>query len=233
MPPEEARRWFGYLDQPNFPPRYNIAPTQPVAIVRERPGADGVERRFALIRWGFLPAFVKDPRSFPLIFNARAESLREKASFSAAMKRRRCLFVADGFYEWRSDARRARSRDAFPFRRADGAPIGFARVWESWSGPNGEEVDTACIVTTAANRATACVHDRLPAMIERKDFARWLAADETAAADAFSLLAPAPDDLLTFFEIGPEVNDARNEGPQLQRLSAPGEPASTVQPSLF
>ncbi len=103
-PPEAVRRFFGYLEQPNFPPRYNIAPTQPVPIVRGRIGTDGeLERHFDLVRWGFLPPFVKDPRQFPLIFNARCETLLSKASFKNAFRRRRCLFIADAFYEWRRD----------------------------------------------------------------------------------------------------------------------------------
>ncbi|HPG02566.1 MAG TPA: SOS response-associated peptidase, partial [Rhodoblastus sp.] len=97
LPPEAMRQLFGYIEQPNFPPRYNVAPTQPVPIVRAARG----ERHFGLVRWGFLPGFVKDPKTFPLIINARAEGIEAKPSFRAAIRRRRCLFVADGWYEWR------------------------------------------------------------------------------------------------------------------------------------
>ncbi|MFY9789403.1 MAG: SOS response-associated peptidase, partial [Pseudolabrys sp.] len=94
--PEAIRALFGYPEQPNFPPRYNVAPTQPIAVVRLIDG----RREFALMRWGLLPSWVKDPRDFTLLINARGESVMDKPAFSAAMKRRRCLVPADGFYEW-------------------------------------------------------------------------------------------------------------------------------------
>ena len=120
-----------------------------------------IERHFDLVRWGYLPPFVKDPRKFPLIFNARCETLLSKASFKNAFRRRRCLFIADAFYEWRRDPAGGRARP-YLFRRRDGAPLGLGGIYESWAGPNGEEVDTACIITTAANGPTAAIHDRLP-----------------------------------------------------------------------
>ena len=189
LPPEAVRRFFRYVERPDFPPRYNIAPTQPVAIVRAARRDDGgLERHFDLVRWGFLPPFVKDPRQFPLIFNARCETLRTKASFKNAFRRRRCLFVADAFYEWRRDGGR-RGRP-YLFQRADGAPLGLGGIWESWSGPNGEELDTACIITTAANGASAAIHDRLPAIIAPDCFDLWLDPDEASADAAFALLRP-------------------------------------------
>jgi hypothetical protein len=147
QPPEAVRAAFRFVEQPNFPPRYNIAPTQPAPIVRAARHADGETRRhFALARWGFLPAFVKDPQEFPLIFNARSETLAEKASFRNALRRRRCLFPADAFYEWRREPRtRGRpARTPFLFRRRDGATMGLAGLYETWMGPNGEEVETPC-----------------------------------------------------------------------------------------
>src|SRR6185436_20500126 len=147
--PEAIRRLFGYPEQPNFPPRYNVAPTQPVPIVRVVEG----KRQFALVRWGLIPPWVKDPRAFSLLFNARGESVNEKPAFKNAMKRRRCLFPADGFYEWKMEGGRKRPFVARP--KADGpmagGPVAFAGVWENWIGPNGEELETAAIVTTEAN----------------------------------------------------------------------------------
>ena len=103
LPPEAVRAFFDFIEQPNFPPRYNIAPTQPIPIVYAREHSRGGERHFLLVRWGFLPGFVKDPKDFPLLINARAETLLQKPSFRAAMKRRRCLVISDGFYEWRRE----------------------------------------------------------------------------------------------------------------------------------
>ena len=123
LPPEAVRAFFDYVEQPNFPPRYNIAPTQPIPIVYAREHTRGRERHFLLVRWGFLPGFVKDPKDFPLIINARAEAIAAKASFRAALKRRRCLVIADGFYEWRKISERgpeAALSDPPRQRRADG-----------------------------------------------------------------------------------------------------------------
>src|SRR5256885_9273051 len=136
--PEAIGQLFAYLEQPNFPPRYNVAPTQPVPIVRMAAG----KRQLALVRWGLLPAWVKDPRTFSLLINARGESVLDKPAFRHAMKRRRCLIPADGFYEWRSEAG---SKRPFVIRPKDGQPLAFAGLWEAWTGPNGEAMETAAI----------------------------------------------------------------------------------------
>lgn len=248
LPPEAVRRFFRYVEQPNFPPRYNIAPTQPVPIVRASLDSSGaITRHFDLVRWGFLPSFVKDPKSFPLIINARSETLLDKASFKTAFKRRRCLFIADAFYEWRRESatgagRRSASRP-YLFRRGDGAPLGLGGIWECWMGPNGEEADAACIITTAANGATAAIHDRLPAIIEASSFEKWLDPDETSADEAFDLLRPPENDVLNFFEIRPAVNKAENDSPEVQkpieaaqfppRAPATKAPAKSAQGTLF
>src|SRR5215813_5305497 len=153
--PEAFRRLFGYPEQPNFPPRYNVAPTQPIPVVRvmeER-------RQFALVRWGLIPPWVEDPRRFSLLINARADSVNDKPAFRNVMRRRRCLVPADGFYEWRTDDGRKRP---YCIRPKDGAPIAFAGLWESWMGPNGEEMETAAIITTVASREIAHLHHRMP-----------------------------------------------------------------------
>jgi putative SOS response-associated peptidase YedK len=212
--PEAIRRLFGYEETPNFPPRYNIAPTQPIPIVAAEHG----RRRFMLARWGFLPGFAKDPREFPLIINARAETVLEKASFRAAMKRRRCLVPADAYYEWLKlgGAGRRIEKKPYLFRRADGAPMGLAGLWETYAGADGSEIDTACILTTEANAATLAVHDRMPAILEPESFAPWLDCDGVSAQQAAELLKPASEDALTFYEIGPAVNKATRDGPEVQ-----------------
>jgi putative SOS response-associated peptidase YedK len=156
-PPGAVRVLFGYPEQPNFPPRYNVAPTQRIPLVRL---ADG-KRAFALARWGLLPGWVKDPKTFSLLVNARGESVLDKPAFRNAMRRRRCLIPADGFYEWRAGA----PKRPYFVRAKSGGPIAFAGLWETWTGPNGEEVDTAAIVTTRANRVLAAVHDRMPVIV--------------------------------------------------------------------
>lgn len=218
-PPEAMRSFFCYVEQPNFPARYNIAPTHPVPILTAHHDTDGrLGRHIRLVRWGFLPHFIKDPKSFPLIINARSETLRTKASFSAAFKRRRCLFMADAFYEWRRERTTRATAAGRPYlvHRHDGNPMGFAGLWETWVGPNGEEQDTACIVTTAANGATAAIHDRLPAILEPESFDLWLDPDESRADRAFGLLKPPGNEVLDFYEIGASINKVANDSPDVQ-----------------
>ena len=133
LPPEAVRAFFDYVERPNFPPRYNIAPTQPIPIVYAREHSHGAERHFLLVRWGFLPGFVKDAKDFPLLINARAETLGQKPSFRAALKRRRCLVISDGFYEWRRTSATG-PKQPFLIRRVNGEPMALAGLYETWSG---------------------------------------------------------------------------------------------------
>jgi putative SOS response-associated peptidase YedK len=208
LPPEAVRGYFRYVDQPNFPPRYNVAPTQPIPIVRLDKGA----RRFALVRWGFIPGFVKDLKQFPLIINARAEGIAEKPSFRAAIRRRRCLVVADGFYEWR---REGKTKQPFLIKRPNGGPIGFAGLWETWSSPDGGEIDTACIITTGANATMAAVHDRMPVVLEPGAFDAWL-DPHAEGKDILPLLRPAEEDVLELVPVSSLVNKVSNDGPEVQ-----------------
>ncbi len=205
--PEAIRALFRYPERPNFPPRYNVAPTQPVPIVRLMEG----ERHFALVRWGLIPAWVRDPKGFALLINARGESIHEKPAFRNAMKRRRCLFPADGFYEWKIEAGRRR---AFHLRRSGGGPLAFAGLWETWIGPNGEELDTAAIVTTQANREMAAVHHRAPVILPPEQFGLWL-DDRADVRAATALIGPAPDDSMEVYEVSPAVNKVANDSPDL------------------
>jgi putative SOS response-associated peptidase YedK len=206
--PEAIRRLFRYRQQPNFPPRYNVAPTQPVPIVRLAQG----EREFALVRWGLIPPWVKDPREFSLLINARGESVNDKPAFRNAMKRRRCLFPADGFYEWKAGGKNRRSYYARP---KAGGPIAFAGLWETWIGPNGEEMETAAIVTTQANRTMGAVHPRAPVIVAPEAFDLWLDCDKVDAAIATALIAPAPESLMEVYEISSAVNKVENDAPEL------------------
>jgi putative SOS response-associated peptidase YedK len=219
LPPEAVRAYFRYLETPNFPPRFNVAPTQPIPIVLAEPHSGGNRRHFQLVRWGFLPGFVKDPKAFPLIINARAETLADKASYRAALKRRRCLVIADGFYEWRkapAGGRGGAGKRPYLIRRVGGGPMGFAGLYETWSDPTGGEIDTACIVTTAANALTGLLHDRMPAILEPGDFSAWLDVDGVEPAKAAALLKPAPEAALELVEIGPSVNRAANDDARVQ-----------------
>ena len=162
-PPAALRQIFGYLEQPNFPPRHNIAPTQPVPVVIVENGV----RHFRLMRWGLLPAWVKDPRKFSLLINARSETVAEKPAFKNAIRRRRCLIPADGYYEWQGSAKPKRP---YFIHRRDGQPIGLAGLAETWVGPNGEELDTVAIVTAAASADLSVLHHRVPVTIHPERF---------------------------------------------------------------
>jgi putative SOS response-associated peptidase YedK len=226
MTPDEMKRLFRYPETPNFPPRYNIAPTQPVAVVIGEHG----ERHFRLMRWGLIPGWVKDPASFTLLLNARAETAAEKPAFRAAMRHRRCLVPTSGFYEWR---REGKVKQPFFLRPRQGVPIAFAGLWETWMGADGSEVDTAAILTTAANRLVAPIHDRMPAVIREPDFDEWLDTDNRRPADVARLLAPADDDLFEAIPVSSRVNAVRNDDAAVQSplsepqcIDSPAEPAS-------
>lgn len=211
--PEQLRALFRYLEQPNFPPRFNVAPTQPIAIVRLVNG----ERHFALVRWGLLPSWVKDPKAFSLLINARGETVTEKPAYRAAMKRRRCLIPADGFYEWKAGGPR---KQPYYIHARSGQPLAFGGLWETWTGPNGEELETAAIVTTAANETLAPLHDRMPLVIAPDQFDLWLGNGDEDTAAACALIKPAPDDLLEAYPVSTDVNRVANDNPSLMQRAA-------------
>jgi putative SOS response-associated peptidase YedK len=206
--PEAMRRLFRYLEQPNFPARYNVAPTQPIPIVRLFEG----RRQFALVRWGLLPAWVKDPKAFTLLINARGESVNDKPAFRNAMKYRRCLIPADGFFEWKIEGKA--KRPYFVYRK-DRSPFAFAGLWENWMGPNGEEVETAAIVTTDASPSIMHIHHRMPVMLEPEQFDMWLDTAHVDAQMAAGMLRPLADDKVAAHEISERVNRVANDAPDV------------------
>lgn len=215
--PEVLRETFGYEDQPNFPPRYNIAPTQPVPVVI----IDQGRRRFVLMRWGFIPGWVKDPRDFPLVFNIRSEGAREKPSFRAAFLRRRALMPADAFYEWH---RAGKVSTPYMIGRPDGAPFAFPALWETWMSPEGSEVDTVALVTGAAEGPMAAIHHRTPVILDPANWNEWL-DPRTSTERAEALLSPPVQTGLDLVRIGPAINKVANDGPEVQE---PAGEAGTV-----
>ena len=214
-PPEAVRAYFGYADTPNFPARYNIAPTQPIAVVaRDREGV----RRFRLMRWGLLPAFVKDPKTFPTLINARSEEVLVKPSFRNAMRWRRCLIPADGFYEWTGAKGKRRP---FLLRPRQGQLIAFAGLYERWHDKDGGEIDTVVILTRPANRTVSPLHDRMPVVLAPEHFTAWLDVKGTPADAAVKLLSPSSDDLFEAIEMHPKINDSRKDEPCIQEPLEP------------
>lgn len=240
--PEEVEALLGVVDVDAFPPRYNIAPTQPVLMAcstgPREPGSNLPDREAKLVRWGFLPSWVKDPKKFPLIINARSESVTEKNSFRAAIRHRRALLPASGFYEWRREG--GKSVQAYWVRPRDGGVIAFAGLMETYSEPGGSEIDTGCILTATANEEFAPIHDRMPVMIPREEFGRWLDCINNEPRDVADLMvAPEPG----FFEAIPVsnlVNKVANTGPEIQERVQPAEtgkpadkPVDDAQMQLF
>ncbi|MCE9634235.1 MAG: SOS response-associated peptidase [Planctomycetes bacterium] len=193
----------------DFAPRWNVAPTQTVPVVVE--GPRGV-RRVEPMRWGLVPSWADDLAIGSRMINARAETAATKPSFRAAMRSRRCLVPADGFYEWTGPAG---DRRPLRIRRKDGAVFAFAGLWEVWTKGR-EPVETFTILTTAPNDLLRSVHDRMPVILDPADFARWLdpdAKDPSAVADLAGLLVPCPEEAWEMVRVSRWVNDARHEGP--------------------
>lgn len=219
--PEELMELFGLLEADDFPARFNIAPTQPIIVIvasdRAEPGSNLPERKAMLVRWGFTPGWVKDPRDFPLLINARSETAVGKAAFRAAMRHRRILVPASGFYEWRRPAKGSReASQAYWVRPKKGGILAFAGLMETWSSADGSEVDTAAILTAGANKAVRHIHDRMPVVIQPEDFARWLDCKTREPRDVTDLMAPVSEDYFEAIPVSDKVNQVANSGPELQ-----------------
>lgn len=205
---ESLTEAFG-LVPPGFAIRrgYNIAPGQYIVIVR--PERD--QRVADLAYWGLIPGWVKDPTGFSKPINARAETLEEKPSFRIAYKRKRCLVPATGFYEWRAEGK---ARQPFYIHPAEGGFFAFAGLMEDWHGPNGEQMTSACIITTEANALMAPIHSRMPVILPEPAWALWL--DPAAQVRELApLLVPCPDHLLAAHAVSPAVGDVKQDGPDL------------------
>ena len=206
LPPDAMAQLFEAAPANDLPPvpNYNVCPTNRVHAVI----SDG-RRRLVGLRWGFVPHWYKTPSDGPLLLNARAETIAEKPAFRAAVRERRCLIPADGFYEWTTDASGARL--PWFFRRSDGAPIAFAGVWQDWER-EGERLSTCAIVTTEAKGSLTQVHHRVPVILRPEDWALWLGEEGKGAATPMN--APAEGDL-AFYRVDPRVNSNRASGPSI------------------
>lgn len=204
-------------DADEAPPRYNVAPTQPVLAVAA--SRNGESRRLGVLRWGLVPHWASDPKvGGARMINARAETVATTRAFRLPFRQRRCLVVADGYYEWRrvqGDPDGRPAREPHFLAPADGRPLAFAGLWDLWYDAEGQPLRTCTIVTTAANATAGAVHDRMPVLLPRGAWARWLAPEPLTAAEQHALLGPAPEDALRVRRVGDLVNSVRNEGPEL------------------
>ncbi|MEP9397268.1 SOS response-associated peptidase [Mesorhizobium sp. KR2-14] len=224
--PVEVGEAFSLADLEPFPPRYNIAPTQPILMVSagelREPGSNFPDRRSLLVRWGLIPAWVKDTRDFPLLFNARSETAAEKNSFRTAMRHRRALVPASGFYEWRQIG--GKRVQAYWVRPKHGGVIAFAALLETYAEPGGSEMDTGAILTTSASSDIAHIHDRMPVVIHQQDFSRWLDCRFQEPRHLADLLRPTEPGFFEPIPVSDLVNKVANTGPQIQARVEPSEP---------
>lgn len=217
-PHEAVSRLFGVADAPAVEPRYNIAPTQFIAAVRER---EDRRRGLGLLYWGLVPSWSKDRAIGARMINARGETLREKPSFRNAYRRRRCLVLADGYYEWQ---RSGPVKQPYFISLASGGSFGMAGLWETWSDPaGGDPFESCCIVTTAPAAAVAHVHDRMPVIVDPADYAEWLDPANQSVDELDRLLVPSPNPGLNARPVSRRVNDARNQGADLVAPVGPAD----------
>ncbi|TWG67636.1 MULTISPECIES: SOS response-associated peptidase [unclassified Aminobacter] len=215
-----------------FPPRYNIAPTQPIMVIGPAPtreqGSNQPLRHAYLVRWGFIPSWVKDVREFPMLINARSETAAEKASFRAAMRHRRVLIPASGFYEWRKLP--GKKTQPYWIRPRHGGVIAFAGLVETYAEPGGSEIDTGAILTTGASGEIAKVHDRAPVVVQPEDYSRWLDCITQEPRDVSDIMKPVQPDFFEAIPVSDKVNKVANVGPDLQERVPEVAPASEPKP---
>ncbi len=196
-------------------PSYNVAPRATVYGVRDRVKDDDRRRYLSGLRWGLVPSWAKDPKAGDRMINARAESLADKPAYQRAFQRHRCLVPAEGFYEWQ---RRGGRKQPMFIHRRDGEPMAFAGLWAAWrdaKDPDADWLRTCAIVTTNANDSLAPLHDRMPVVLEARDWDRWLDPAVDDVVGLRQLLVAASNDLLVAYPVGTAVNSADNDGPEL------------------
>jgi putative SOS response-associated peptidase YedK len=217
--PEDLREIFGLSEEPRIVPHYNVTPSQPLAVVRVVRDATG--RTLESLRWGLVPFWADDPKIGQKLALARVETVATSPAFRDAVRKHRCLIVVDGFYEWKRDGN-SKSQPFF-FRRPDGAPFAIAGVWDRWVSKDGEVIESCAIVTQPARPPVEAVHDRMPLVLGREAWDRWL---DRSDQDLPALLAPRDAELVAY-SVSPYVNDPKHDDIECVR---PFEPEQT---SLF
>jgi putative SOS response-associated peptidase YedK len=188
-------------------PRYNIAPTQPILVV-----ANNRPDRFEHFHWGLIPSWAKDPAVGNRMINARAETLAEKPAFRTALRRRRCLVPADGFYEWKKDPD-GKTKTPMHIRMKGGDVFAFAGLWDAWHADDGSVIPSCTLITTEPNKLLADIHDRMPVIIQREDYQRWLDPRERDASELAEMLKPYPASEMEARPVSRTVNSPKNDSP--------------------
>lgn len=208
--PAQLQQWYDALVMPDFPLRYNIAPSSAIVAIRQE--AQG--RVGSMMRWGFIPAWAKDPASMPMLNNARGETVIVKPMFRQAFRRHRCLIPASGFYEWKAVPGQ-KSKQPFYISFRDGNPMSFAGLWESAKTIDGVRIDTCTIITTDANTVVQPIHHRMPVVIGRNDWDTWLSTELVADEDLLALIKPFDADTMQAWGVAHTVNKVSNDEPSL------------------
>jgi putative SOS response-associated peptidase YedK len=198
---------FDVLEPSPLAPRYNVAPTQSVPVVRLSPQHN--RREMAMLRWGLIPSWAKDAVIGNRMINARADS--EKPSFRSAFEKRRCLVVADGFYEWQ---KLNGKKQPYYIGLKGGGPFAFAGLWEHWQDPEDKPVETCTIITTDANELVKPIHNRMPVILQPKDYQEWLDPEVENKGELQELLRPYPSEAMTAYPVSSFVNNPNNEDPR-------------------
>lgn len=207
-PAETVAELFELDEVPQLTPRYNIAPTQPIAVVRAL--SDDPKREVAELQWGLIPSWAKDPSIGSRMINARAEGVAEKPSFRSAFRRRRCLVLADGFYEWQKISTR---KQPHYIHLANRRPFAFAGLWEHWEDPQGEAIDSCTIITTEPNDMMTKLHNRMPVILHPRDYILWLDPEVQKPEKVQPLLRPYPSREMVAYAVSTWVNKPSNDTP--------------------
>lgn len=208
-PADTLARHFRLSKVPSVSPHFNIAPSQPIAIVRISSPKD--DRECVQVCWGLIPSWAKDPGIGNKMINARAETVAEKPAFREALARSRCLVPADGYYEWQREDRRGQRKQPFYIRMRDEQPFAFAGLWERWMGPDGKAVETCAILTTEPNTSLKEIHDRMPVILAHADYDQWLDPYIRQAALLQPLFRPYPPADMTAYPVSLRVNDPSHD----------------------
>jgi putative SOS response-associated peptidase YedK len=211
-------------DEPDWTPRYNIAPTQPIPVIRQHPKEP--VRELSLMRWGLIPTWAKDSSDAASMINARSETASTKPAFRDALKSRRCLIPADGFYEW---MRTGKSKQPYCFEVNEGELFAFAGLWDRWKDGNGKTVETCSILTTTPNAVTAPVHDRMPVILNPDSYELWIDPGMTHVATVSDLLKPYEARQMRCYPVSTRVNSVANDDEECCRL----EESAQIQNRLF
>ena len=203
--PELLFELFDLAEYPRVTPRYNIAPTQQVPVIRRY--GDG-QNHLDLLHWGLIPSWAQEKSIGSRLINARSESVTEKPSFRQAIRYRRCLVLGSGFYEWMQDEK---EKQPWLIRLKDGSPMVFAGLWETWKSSEGEVIESCTILTTAANRLVAPLHDRMPVILSPHEYRTWLERTTTDPTGLKKMFQPFPADLMEKWTVSQMVNSVKNE----------------------